>query len=143
MASSPPQLFNIYIYLDIERNLFWLEFSLSNTYRIVVLHGRAAPQILGYWCACIVPRHRWLNFSYGRNLTLSLVHLDLAGAKISASASQVTPLAELIEMVQYIYVQHSIISEARSLIDTECRRHSIVIRIGFVTTVCLFRGRDG
>jgi len=45
--------------------------------------------------------HRWLNFSYGRNLTLSLVHLDLAVAKISASASQVTPLAELIEMVQY------------------------------------------
>jgi len=27
--------------------------------------------------------------------------LDLAGVKISASASQVTPLAELIEMVQY------------------------------------------
>ena len=99
IASSPPQLFNIYIYFDIERNLFWLEFPLSNTYRAVVLHGRAAPQILGHWCACNVPRHRWLNFSYGRNLTLSLVHLDLAGAKISASASQVTPLAELIEMV--------------------------------------------
>ena len=30
------------------------------------------------------------------------IHLDLAGAKILASASQVTPLVELIEMVQYL-----------------------------------------